>query len=119
MHLSILTICVIFRLLNYNMHARFAPLSAGFGVFLSTICAFIIHALQNAAQILFVTDGSFDYFLDTIGIIFREYCLWELLLFLVPCIKMLFLLLIIIFIFLWCHTKIISAYIVHIQNIIE
>lgn len=119
MHLSILTICVIFRFLNCNMHARFALLSAGLGGFLSTICAFIIHALQNAAQILFVTDGSFDYFLDTIGIIFRKYCLSEVLLFLVPCIKMLFLLLIIIFNFLCCRIKIISAYIVHIQNIIE
>lgn len=109
MHLSILTICVIFRFLNYNIHARFAPLSAGLGGFLSTICAFIIHALQNAAQILFVTDGSFGYFLDTIGIIFREYCNSEVLLFLVPCIKMLFLLLIIIFIFLCCRIKLKSS----------
>lgn len=85
-----------------------APFSR-FGVFLSTICAFIIHALQNAAQILFVTDGSFDYFLDTIGIIFREYCNSEVLLFLVPCIKMLFLLLIIIFIFLCCRIKLKSS----------
>lgn len=81
MHLSILTICVIFRFLNYNMHARFAPLSAGLGGFLSTICAFIIHALQNAAQILFVTDVLVDYYLDPIGIIFREYCRLEVLLF--------------------------------------
>lgn len=100
------------------MHARFAPHSVVWQV-LSTICAFIIHTLQNAAHILFVTDVLVDFFLDPIGIIFREYCLWEVLLFLVPCIKMLFLLLIIIFIFLCCRIKIISAYIVHIQNIIE
>lgn len=95
------------------------PFQQVWGFFWSTICAFIIHALQNAAHILFVTDESFDYFLEPIGIIFKEHCLWEVLLFLAPCIKMLFLLLIIKFIFLWCHIKIISAYIVHIQNIIE
>lgn len=89
-------------------YAICAPFSR-FGVFLSTICAFIIHALQNAAHISFVTDVLVDYFLDPIGIIFREYCLWEVLLFLVPCIKMLFLLLIK-FIFLCCRIKIISAY---------